>query len=387
MSITVLKLLRPCRFVVIILCFICYTASAQEKPGLFARYWNSLVNDTTDIRKPQFLIYPTVAYAPETSWEFGLSSLYVFYAKGDTLNRLSEINGFTFFTLENQYGIWFDHALYSDKNKWFLLGRLRYQSFPLLFYGIGPDSPEEFLARVDANQLLIKERVLRRVYKNLYLGLETDFQRLSSVDFVEAASSPTFERPIGSEGSTNFGLGLGLIFDSRHNVLNVRHGAFSELAFLRYSDFIGSDFSFTSLVSDNRLYRTIGKKNVLAAQVLGQFNFGDVPFNQLALMGGESIMRGYYTGRYRDKNQIAFQVEYRLLPLPFAFTERWGAAVFGGMGNVFNDFQSFQLDKSVWSGGAGIRFLLFQKKDIFTRFDVAFTEEGPGFYIFIGEAF
>jgi len=41
----------------------------------------------------------------------------------------------------------------------------------------------------------------------------------------------------------------------------------------------------------------------------------------------------------------------------------------------------------VWSAGAGIRFLLFPKKDIFTRLDLAFTREGTGVYIFIGEAF
>lgn len=375
-------------FAIILLTVVAFTSYSQEKPGIFARYWNSLVNDTTDIRKPQFLVYPTLAYAPETSWEFGLSSLYVFYANRDTLNRLSEITGFTFFTLENQYGIWFDHALYSDKNKWFLLGRFRYQSFPLLFYGIGADSPGEYLARVDANQLLIKERVLRNLfYKNLYLGLELDFQRLSSVEFVRSEPGSSFALPRGNEGSANLGLGIGLIYDNRHNVLNVRHGLFSELAFLRYNDSFLSDYTFTSLVSDNRIYRPVGENNVFAAQLLGQFNFGEVPFNQLALMGGESMMRGYYTGRFRDKNQIAFQVEYRLLPLPFDFTKRWGAAFFGGMGNVFGDLGSIDLQNSVWSAGTGIRFLLFQKKDIFTRLDVAFTEEGTGFYLFIGEAF
>jgi hypothetical protein len=41
----------------------------------------------------------------------------------------------------------------------------------------------------------------------------------------------------------------------------------------------------------------------------------------------------------------------------------------------------------VWAAGGGIRFLLFPKKDVFTRLDFAFTKEGSGIYIFIGEAF
>jgi len=106
----------------------------------------------------------------------------------------------------------------------------------------------------------------------------------------------------------------------------------------------------------------MGKNNVLAAQLLGQFNVGDVPFNQLALMGGESLMRGYYYGRYRDNNQLAAQVEYRFLPIPFNFTDRIGAAVFAGAGSVFNQVNSLDISDFVVSGGAGLRVLLFPKK-------------------------
>ncbi len=363
-------------------------AYAQEKPGFIKRYIHSLVNDTADIRKPQFLVYPTLAFAPETSWEIGVSTLYVYYAKRDTSNRLSEISGFSFFTLENQYGFWFDHAIYSDKDKWFFLGRNRYQSFPLLYFGVGPDSPEEYRARVDANFLLLKERVLRQVYGSLYVGLELDLQSLSRVAFIPADDVEFTEEnlPKGANGSTNFGLGLGVVYDDRHNVLNVRHGNFAELAFLRYDETWASDFNFTSVILDWRLFRPVNKRDVLATQLFGQFNTsGTAPFNQLALMGGESLMRGYYLGRYRDNNLMAGQVEYRLLPLPFA--KRWGAAAFIAAGSVFESFSTLAVNDVVVAGGGGIRFLLFPKKDIYTRLDVAFTAEGPGFYFFIGEAF
>lgn len=352
------------------------------------RYWNSLVNDSTDLSRPQLLVYPTLAYAPETKWEIGFNSLYVYYAKGDTANRLSEINGFAFFTLENQYGLWVDHAIYSDLDRWFFLGRLRLQSFPLFYHGIGMDTPTEYTARVDANQIIIKERVLRKLKKNLFLGVELEYQRLAAVDFVLAESSNNaFEFPLGYKGSNNLGLGFGLVQDNRHNVLNVRKGFFSELAFLHYNPTWGSSFKFTSILSDTRVYTPIGKNNVLAAQLLGQFNFGDVPFNQLAQMGGESIMRGYYYGRFRDNNQLAAQVEYRFLPLPFSFTNRIGAAVFAGTGTVFNQLIDLNISNLTVSGGLGLRFLLFPKKDIWTRLDFAFTREGTGFYLFIGESF
>jgi hypothetical protein len=357
-----------------------------QRPNFVKRYINKLVNDTTDITQPQLIVYPTLAFAPETSWEFGLSSLFVYYAKRDTTNRLSEVNGFTFYTLENQYGIWFDHALYSHKNRWSFIGRLRYQNFPLLYHGVGPETPSEFIAKVDALQFNIKERVLKKVKNNFFAGPEVDFQRLSSVNF-EPHGSGTIEKPLGSEGSTNLGFGGGVLYDNRHNVLNVRDGGFAELALLHYDKKWGSDFSFTTIISDNRIYKPVNKRDVLAAQILGQFSINNPPFNQLAMLGGESLMRGYYFGRFRDRNQLAAQVEYRMLPLPFKFTKRWGATIFGSTGTVFNKFNDLSPCDFKLAGGAGLRFLLFPKKDIFTRLDFAFTNESRGIYIFIGEAF
>ncbi len=355
----------------------------------FARqYWNKLVNDTSDVANPQLLVYPTLAYAPETSWEFGLSGLYVYYANRDTSNRLSEINGFTFLTLENQYGLWFDHAIYSDRNTWFFLGRMRLQSFPLFYHGIGMQTPKSYIAQVEVNQIAIKERILRQLHNNLFIGFEIDYQRLSGVNFIwEESNEASFDFPLGSNGLSSIGLGFGLVHDDRHNVLNVRKGLFSEQAILHYDALWGSTYTFTSYLSDTRLYRPIGKQNVLAMQLFGQFNTGDVPFNQLALMGGESIMRGYYYGRYRDKNQVATQIEFRFLPIPFHFTNRIGAAVFAGTGTVFEQWNEVNPSNFVFSGGAGLRFLLFPKKDIWTRLDFAFTKEGNGIYLFIGEAF
>lgn len=376
-----------------LLCFYCFafvlfnTVSLNAQ-SLARKYFVNLLDNKSPTAESQLFVYPSLAYAPETTWEFGFNSLYVFFAKKDTTNRLSEINGFTFFTLQNQYGAFFDHAIYSDKDRWFFLGKLRFQSFPLYYHGIGANTPKDYIARVDANQISIKERMLRKLKKNLFLGLEMDFQSLSNVNFkIPETNNTIFQLPLGNKGSSNLGLGFGLVRDDRHNVLNVRKGFFSELAFLHYNPKWGSDFNFTTLISDTRLYRPVGKRNVFAAQFLGQFNVGSVPFNQMALLGGESMMRGYYFGRYRDKNQLAAQAEYRFLPIPFRFSKRIGAAVFAGTGTVFDKTSNISLSTIKLTGGAGLRLLLFPKKDIWTRLDYAVTREGGGFYLLIGEAF
>jgi hypothetical protein len=376
-----------CSFYLVILAgFSPLGASCQEKkPGFIRRYINRLINDTTDISQPQFVAYPTLAYAKETSWEIGLSSLFVFYAKRDTTNRLSEVSGFSFYTLEHQYGTVIDHSIFTDKEKWAALGRIRFQNFPLKYFGIGINAGSKELATVEANLFLIKERFLKQVRQHLFVGLEADFQSLAAVNFNTHGAS--IELPLGSNGSKNFGLGGGIIYDQRHNPMNVRKGSFSELALLRYDDAWGSDYSFTTLMLENRLYFPVNKRDVLATQVFSQFATGDIPFNMLSLMGGENLMRGYYQGRYRDRNQLSAQVEYRFLPLPIGFTKRLGATLFGGAGTVFDHIENFSSKKFVYSGGMGLRLLLFPKKDIWGRIDIAFTREGKGIYMVMGEAF
>ena len=355
-----------------------------QSDNLVKRYLNNVLSESGDPSAPKLINYPTVAYAPETSWELGVSSLYVYSANRDLSNRLSEIKAFTFYTLENQYGFWLDHALYTDENKWFFYGRARYQSFPLFYYGIGRETPSEHIALIDGEYTLFRERLLRETLPSLYFGLELDYQGLNRVNYIDTEID--FELPeVGAMGSNNLGIGLGLLYNNIHNAMNPREGLYSEWAFMNYNTAAGSDYNMTTYVIDNRLYRPVKENTVFAAQLYGQFTSGNAPFNMLALMGGESLMRGYYLGRYRDKNLVVGQVEYRILP--FEFSKRWGASVFLAAGQVYGDEYGFNWDQFLPTGGAGIRYLIFPEKDIYTRIDVSFTEEGRGVYFFIGEAF
>ena len=372
---------------VLIFSFISFSSFSQEKKqNFFIRYINKFTKDSTEKSKPQFLIYPTVAYAPETKWEFGISTVFVGYAKGDTNNRLSEINAFAFVTTESQYGAYIEHALHSDKNTWFFLGKLKTQSFPLSYYGIGHNTSKEKLATVEAFSFNWKERVLRKVWKDFFIGIELDFQGLDRVNFKPYTSDLSLLQPTGYKGSNNLGVGFGLLYDNRHNVLNVRNGLFAETALLNYQKSLGSITNFSSLFTDFRYFHPIRKRNVLAIQSVGQFTFGDAPFNQYALLGGEMMMRGYYLGRFRDRNYISFQTEYRMLPLSFA--KKFGCAVFASTGMIYDQFSSITSKHIKYAGGAGIHYLLFPRKDVWTRLDFAVNNEGgTGFYFFMGCAF
>ncbi|GAB3934316.1 BamA/TamA family outer membrane protein [Larkinella terrae] len=354
--------------------------------GQVVRFVKKILNDTSSAATSKLIVFPTLGFAPETSLEVGIRTFSLFYVKGDTVvNRLSEINLNTFVTLKGQFGALLENAVYTDQNTYFFLGKARYQQFPLLYYGIGPATSKSNPVLVNSVYFQIRQRILRKIRNNWYTGAEADFQSIQRVSF-ESEETSNFELPVGGRGSKTTGLGLALVYDDRKNVLNVRKGQFLETGILWYQPGFGSDFKYQSVVLDGRLYRPLGRPNrVLAMQLAGTFITGDVPFNNLGLIGGESLMRGYYLGRYRDKNVLATQAEIRWLP--FGFSKRWGGSLFAGLGTVAPSVASVQLNHVRWAAGGGVRFLFFQKKDVFLRADLGVTREGTGFYISLGEAF
>ncbi len=131
----------------------------HEKPKVQIPEWiNQMVNDTGSSAKPRFLFYPTIGFSPETRWEFGASSLVVFHYNNDTSLRLSQISVFGFYTEMKQLGLWIDHAIYGKDNKILLLGKMRFQNYPLLYYGIGNRIAEKPLAVVPANYFNVRGR-------------------------------------------------------------------------------------------------------------------------------------------------------------------------------------------------------------------------------------
>jgi hypothetical protein len=338
---------------------------------------------TDTIDKPdqhKLLIFPTFGTSPETSLEFGLSALKLFYINKDTNNRLSEIQTSAFVSLNKQYGGLIEHFIYSNKDRYFFLGKFRIQQFPLQYYGIGSATKKEDVVILNAKYLTFKEKVLRKVKPNFFAGLEVDCQSVMDVALGFGMAPPT-----GSNGSNSLGFGFGLVYDNRKNTLNVRDGKFAEVFYLDYSKKIKSDFQFNSLMMDFRYFKSVKKNQVFATQFVAQLVSDNAPFNMQAQIGGNVIMRGYYYGRFRDRQLFASQAEYRFLP--FGCSNRIGGVAYFAAGTVQNRVNDFDFNNILPSGGLGFRYKLFAKKDIFIRLDAAATKEGLAFYIANGESF
>ena len=226
------------------------------------------------------------------------------------------------------------------------------------------------------------QRVLARLGGRHFAGLQYQYYKVWKTSFADTTQYSPHNKELGYAGFQTSGFGLVYLFDSRDNVINSSHGNYFEVSQLIASQSTGSQYTFHNLTLDARKFFPIGKGQVLAFQGLLNHNQGDVPWRQMAAIGGFSMMRGYYLGRHRDKNYAAFQAEYRLHVWKF-----FGMTFFGATGQVAHALEKIELNQFKFAGGAGLRFQVDKKERVNIRFDVGFGSGQPGYYLTLGEAF
>ena len=125
-------------------------------------------------------------------------------------------------------------------------------------------------------------------------------------------------------------------------------------------------FPFTNFRIDARKYLNPLKDQVLALHFMGQLNTNDPQFNMLALMGSSRDMRGYYKGRYRDRQYLTFQAEYRV-----PVWKLFGFVLFAGVGDVAYSLNDFRLNTLKPTYGGGFRFKIGQRIAALRRYQAA----------------
>jgi hypothetical protein len=123
------------------------------------------------------------------------------------------------------------------------------------------------------------------------------------------------------------------------------------------------------------------EQDVLATRLMLRYTGGNAPFFLLSTFGGSTDLRGYPSGRYRDRMMYALQAEYR-----WQFSERWIFTGFAGFGEVAESFGDFG-DDFLPAAGLGARFVLSKKHRVGLSFDVAQGKDSTEYYMGVGEAF
>jgi outer membrane protein assembly factor BamA len=160
---------------------------------------------------------------------------------------------------------------------------------------------------------------------------------------------------------------------------------FVEIMVNGYAEMLGGETQYGDLEIDTRKYWDVGSKegrSVIATQFFVQSRWGDPPFWDLATLGGDIIMRGYYMGRYRDWNSAQVQTEWRQRLLG-----RWGMTLFVSTGEVWQRWNDISLERNKWTVGGGLRFNFNKQDPTNIRLDIGAGPDTFGFYLQFGEAF
>jgi hypothetical protein len=109
---------------------------------------------------------------------------------------------------------------------------------------------------------------------------------------------------------------------------------------------------------------------------------GTVPFDRLPTIGGPAVGRGYFTGRFRDREAVALQGELRQ-----AIRQRAGLVLFAGVAQVGAGLGEVFTAVPRPFAGAGVRWRLTRSERLAVRVDYGVTRVSRGVYLAVGEAF
>jgi len=340
--------------------------------------------EETDLIPPtSFKAYPFVFYTPETQLAFGGGASVAWrYPDLGPEQRPNSVLGAVTYTTRSQLIIALTPEIYTKNGTWLIAGFLGYKEYPDKFWGIGPDAPAE--DEEDFEPFIFQFKVDgQRTLGGHFLGGPT----YHLIDYRPHELDPDGQlvtgTVAGSEGSRSSGLGIMGSYDSREQRFSPLSGNLVELQWRFYDSILGSDYTFQELVLDLRHYQPLKTDWVLALQAYSHTLSGNPPFNMLAMLGGTERLRGYWTGRYRDRKAFVFQAELRL-----PVTRRFGAAAFAGAGMVGSTYGELRIADFKPSLGGGVRYLFDPETNLKLRLDLGFGEAGQkGVYVTIMEAF
>ncbi|MEO3405310.1 polymerase [Mucilaginibacter sp. CAU 1740] len=360
------------------------SANAQITKVIKRMYFDK---DTT--RKSSFVILPVLSSAPETGLEVGGAGLLSFYTDTSKSNtRVSNVFAYATITTKGQSRLSLTSNYWTPGNKYHLTGGVSYINFPFDFYGIGNHTLKANSDRLGQKRVKVNFIGEKRITNNLYAGITVGAWDYSFRDEDKTGIFYTDPRVEYRGGGPSAYIGPTLVFDNRNNntyttsgmVINTSfeaiHGMFSNNGYK--GGFFNIEYSQFFLLAP---------KWVLGLDIQEQSLTGtDSPFYLLPDLGSDELMRGYYNGRFRDRNMIAGQAELR-----YRLSNRIGFAGFVGGGEVFQS--SFKTSELKPNYGGGIRYFFDVEKGLAVRIDYGVGQKTPnekrltGFYIGLGQSF
>ncbi|MBV6478175.1 MAG: hypothetical protein HGGPFJEG_00923 [Ignavibacteria bacterium] len=324
-----------------------------------------------DYSKVSFSLLPGVAYSTSTGFLVGFNlSMSKYFGNPDNTS-LSAATLSSNYTSKNQFNLKYKTDFYTSKNSWYIEGDYRFSLTSQQTFGLGTATPKSNEQRVNYNQFRLYQKFSKRTFGNLYLGAAFYFDKYNKInteDENEAEVYPNFHNEYNkiynydTASYNNTGFGIQAEFDSRDNVINPYKGFFVSLRYNFYQKFFSAQSIWQGSHAEFRTYQSFGKvnKHVLAFWLYGDFVVsGNPPYLILPAIGWDKFERsgrGYTTGRYRGKNLVYGEFEYRF---PITSNGLFGGVTFVNVTSASDPLSNeelFEYLKPAYGLGLRIKF-------------------------------
>jgi len=336
---------------------------------------------------------PVAGYTLQTGFAGVLSSNFAFYTSEHSQANLSTILTSITYSQYKQIIFPIQADIWTKGNKYNIITDWRYLKYPSLTYGLGGNTSTDSGYNIDYGYLRLHQAILKTIARDLYLGLGYDLDYFWNIKEIDPPTGKTtdFERYGFSPKEIASGISLHFLFDSRRNPINPEKGNYASITYRPNFTFLGSNQNWQSLLIDLRKYINFPSSthNVLAIWNYDWFTVGGgkPPYLLLPSTGWDAYSntaRGYIQGRFRSRNMLYLESEYR-----FGLTTN---GLLGGV--VFANAQSFSEPNSghyeyITPGyGAGLRISLnkFSRTNLCIDYGWGIHGSG-GFFVNLGEVF
>ena len=322
---------------------------------------------------------PVVFSTPETGFAAGGVLIYV---PPKLFNRADPVITGVMYTEQNQF-LWAIGTRQTvSKSGLALVGYAEVLDYPLRFFGVGADTREENAMIVGEKRHLVQAGVLLPPKFGWQLGINYKYRNDQFTVDDQKKSNLDFTQFRGSEGGVQKGIGFSLVKETTDNVFYPNRGVNIQIGYWDYREDFGTAFPYTYLFVDARSYYKLSKRWISANRVVWRNYRGGVTFYEIPKLGGHDLLRGYFKGRYRDRQLLIAETEAR-----YRLSKSFAAVAFAGLGAVAHETSAFSAKEVLPSYGGGLRYQITPKQKINLRVDIGVGKGDPQFYLYVLEAF
>lgn len=317
-------------------------------------------------------------YSKETQVGLGLLAAGVYRSAGTPDAPTSNVTLYSDFATIGSYliGIRGNHYMKNDRFR--LDYKAYFYSVPSYFWGIGygiqtiADNKTKYKRR----QAQFITELKYRVTSAFYIGPILEFDYFTVLKPASLAPWKGYQLTTYS-----YGIGAAVSYDTRDNLTAPKSGTLLSAKLMGYPSIAAHSSPFGITSFEACFYQGLWQGGTLATRAGLSMGLGKrLPWGLLPAITGETL-RGYYSRRFCDKNEMELLFELRQ-----HVWRRNGVVAWVGAGEIFPDFKSLRMRKILPSFGIGYRWEF--KKNINIRLDYGIGRFHESNFIFaINEAF